>query len=166
MDVRASLRYLRISPRKVRLVLDLVRGQDLAVALQQLAYLPKRSSVPLMKLLKSAEANAVHNFKLDAATLYIKGAYADEGPKLKRFMPRAMGRATPILKRMSHVTVILGQRNAPGAPSGRNAKAAVKKETSPKAKGTPAKGVQPKPGKSAVVRANTKTPAVKKEHKK
>lgn len=111
MDVTAKLRYLRISPRKVRLVLDLIRGRDLGIALQQLAVLPKRSSMPLMKLLKSAKANAEHNFKLDAATLFIKSAYADEGPKLKRFMPRAMGRATPVLKRMSHVTVVLGQRN-------------------------------------------------------
>lgn len=166
MDVRASLRYLRISPRKVRLVLGLIRGRDVAIALQQLANLPKRSSIPLMKLLKSAEANAVHNFKLDTATLYIKSAYADEGPKLKRFMPRAMGRATPILKRMSHVTVILGQRGATDAPSGKGKQDGGKKDTTQKSKQLPQKAVVSKPIKNMRTRTNAKTSSVKKEHAK
>ncbi len=119
MDVVAKLRYLRISPRKVRLVLDLVRGQDLAVAETQLQYLPKASSRPLMKLLKSAAANAEHNFKLDPKGLYIKQAFADEGPKLKRFQPHAMGRATEIRKRSSHVTVVLASRSEPPPPTAR-----------------------------------------------
>ncbi len=107
MDVVAKLRYLRIAPRKVRLVLDLIRGKQLSLAELQLMHLPKASSRPLLKLLKSAQANAENNFKLDIATLYVKQAYANEGPKLKRFLPRAMGRATPIVKRTSHVTIVL-----------------------------------------------------------
>lgn len=109
--VEAHLRYLRIAPRKVRLVLDLVRGKTLEVAEQQLLTLPKASSLPILKLLKSAQANAQHNFKLDPKDLYIRQAFANEGPKLKRFMPHAMGRATTILKRMSHVTVVLAPKN-------------------------------------------------------
>lgn len=107
MDVVAKLRYFRVSPRKVRLVLDLIRGLNVDIAEQQLMNLPKVSSLPLLKLIKSAQANAEHNFKLNKNELYIKQAFADEGPKLKRFTPRAMGRATPVLKRMSHVTIIL-----------------------------------------------------------
>ncbi len=107
MDVIAKLRYFRVSPRKVRLVLGLIRGQHVLFAEQQLMNLPKRSSLPILKLIKSAEANAEHNFKLDPKELFIKKAFADEGPKLKRYTPRAMGRATPILKRMSHVTIVL-----------------------------------------------------------
>lgn len=117
MDVRASLRYLRISPRKVRLVLGLIRGKDVVHARVQLENLPKRSSQPILKLLSSAEANAQNNFKLDPKSMYIKGAYADEGPKLKRFTPRAMGRATPVLKRMSHVTLILSERPKAALPT-------------------------------------------------
>lgn len=112
MDVVAKLRYLKISPRKVRLVLGLIRGRDLPSAERQLQYLPKSSSHPLMKLLKSAEANAVNNFKLDPKTLYIKQAFADEGPKVKRYQPHAMGRATVIMKRSSHVTVVLVSKTA------------------------------------------------------
>ena len=107
MDVIAKLRYLRISPKKVRLVLGLIRGQHVTIAEQQLVNLPKRSCLPILKLIKSAQANAEHNFKLDPKELFIKKAFADEGPKLKRFIPRAMGRATPVLKRMSHVTIVL-----------------------------------------------------------
>jgi len=88
-------------------VLDLIRGKNVEIAEQQLLALPKGSSQPILKLIKSAQANAQHNFKLDPKSLFIRQAYADEGPKLKRYMPHAMGRATVILKRMSHVTIVL-----------------------------------------------------------
>lgn len=113
-DVVAKLRFLRIAPRKVRLVLDLIRGRNVLLAEEQLMHLPKISSAPILKLLKSAEANAQHNFKLDPKTLFVKQAFADEGPKLKRFQPHAMGRATEIFKRMSHVTIILGEKSQAG----------------------------------------------------
>ncbi|MBI5404935.1 MAG: 50S ribosomal protein L22 [Candidatus Kerfeldbacteria bacterium] len=140
--VTAHLRFLRIAPRKVRLVLDLIRGKSLDVAEQQLMALPKGSSQPILKLLKSAQANADHNFKLDPKLLYVSQAYANEGPKLKRYMPHAMGRATVILKRMSHVTVALspisempkpkrkGQR--PAAPAPKPATKPAKKSAAPK----------------------------------
>ena len=114
MDVVAKLRYFRVSPRKVRLVLGLIRGQRVLSAEQQLMNLPKRSSLPILKLMKSAAANAEHNFKLDPKELFIKKAFADEGPKLKRFTPRAMGRAAPVLKRMSHVTIVLAPTSEMG----------------------------------------------------
>lgn len=110
MNVVARLRFVRMAPRKVRPVLDLIRGKSLTLAESQLTHLPRRPSRVLLKLLKSAQANAVNNFKLDPKTLFVKQAYANEGPKLKRFQPRAMGRAHPILKRSSHVTVVLDSR--------------------------------------------------------
>lgn len=106
-DVIASYRYLRVAPKKVRLILDLIRGKHVQAAEQQLLHLPRAASTPLLKLLRSAQANAQHNFKLDPKSLVVRRAFADEGPKLKRYRPRAMGRAGLILKRMSHVTVVL-----------------------------------------------------------
>jgi len=107
MEVRAHLRFLRISPRKVRLVIGLVRGMPVEQAVDQLTVLPKRASLPVLKLLNSAIANAEHNFKLERKDLRIKSIVANEGPKLKRFQPRAFGRAAEILKRMTHVTIVL-----------------------------------------------------------
>lgn len=133
MDVVAKLRYFRVSPRKVRLVLDLIRGLNVEIAEQQLMNLPKASSLPLLKLMRSAQANAEHNFKLNKNDLYVKQAFADEGPKLKRFMPRAMGRATPVLKRMSHVTIILAPTASrmKGIPAPHSKKGTVKPAVKP-----------------------------------
>lgn len=125
MLVRAHLRYLRIAPRKVRLVVDLVRGQSVAHGLDQLSIVPKRSALPVMKLIKSAVANAKNNYQLDEKTLIIKSIVANEGPRLKRFQPRAHGRAAEILKRTTHVTVVLeGKELKAGKP-------AAKKEPKP-----------------------------------
>ena len=110
MEVRAHLRYLRIAPRKVRLVIDLVRGQSVERAVEQLAILPKAAALPVKKLIDSAVANAQHNFKLEKQHLFVKSIVANDGPKLKRYRPRAFGRAAEILKRMSHITVILEDR--------------------------------------------------------
>lgn len=107
MLVRAHLRYLRIAPRKVRLVIGLVRGLSVEAAIDQLSVLPKRASLPVLKLLNSAVANAEHNFKLDRKELIVKSIVANEGPRLKRYQPRAFGRAAEILKRTTHITIVL-----------------------------------------------------------
>ncbi len=109
IEVKAFLKYLRISPRKARLVTDSVKGLKTEQAVKNLAFTPKRTALPLLKLLKSAINNAKTNFRLDPANLYIKEIKVDEGPVLKRHMPRARGRATIIRKRTSHISLILGE---------------------------------------------------------
>ena len=116
MEVRAHLRYLPIAPRKVRLVINLIRGMQVDRALDQLSVLPKASTQPITKLLKSAIANAENNFQLAHQDLMIKTIVANEGPKLKRYRPRAFGRAAEILKRMSHVTIVLEDKAKTTAP--------------------------------------------------
>ena len=103
----AQARFVRQSPSKVRRVLDLVRGLQVDEAREVLHFTPRRATLPVAKLLESAVANAEHNFALDADELHISDAYADEGPTLRRYRPRARGRATPILKRTSHVTIVV-----------------------------------------------------------
>jgi large subunit ribosomal protein L22 len=98
------------------LVINLVRGMDVEHALDQLSVLPKRSSLPVTKLINSAVANAVHNFKLEAKDLVVKSIIANEGPRLKRWQPRAFGRAAEILKRTTHITVILEDKAKSAAP--------------------------------------------------
>ena len=107
METRAAAKYIRISPRKVRLVMDQLRGKKVEEALNLLNFAPQKSAYIVKKLLSSALANAEENSEIDVDTLFIKSIYADEGPTLKRFRPRAMGRATRIRKRTSHLTVIL-----------------------------------------------------------
>jgi len=106
---KAKLRYLRIAPRKVRLAADLIRGLSVNEAEAQLSISPKRASLPLIKLLRSAIANAKHNQQLDAGRLFIKEIRVDQGPTLKRYLPRAMGRATPLHKKSSHITLVLAE---------------------------------------------------------
>jgi len=109
MEVKASLKYLRTSPRKVRLVTDLIKGLPVQNAEAQLNHLSKKSSLPVLKLLKSAVANAENNFQLDKSNLYIKIARVDEGPALKRWRARARGSAYTIKKRTSHIFIILDE---------------------------------------------------------
>jgi len=109
MSITAKLRYLRIAPRKVRLTADLIRGKKVQEALNQLQFITKRAALPLTKLLKSAMANARNNFGLEEGNLYISKITVDEGPKLKRWMPRARGRVTEIQKKTSHITLILDE---------------------------------------------------------
>jgi large subunit ribosomal protein L22 len=116
MEVQAHLRNLRMSPRKVRLVIDLVRGKGVNTALTQLSFLKKDAAEPVFKLIKSAMANAAHNHQLDASTLRIKTITADGGPVLKRFRPRAHGSAAPIRKRTTHISLTLTDEPAPAAP--------------------------------------------------
>ena len=107
MEARAKLSYARIAPRKVSIVLDLIRNQPLDKALAILQYTPKAAPELLYKLVKSAAANAENNFNMDKNSLYVAECYVTPGPTLKRVMPRAQGRAYRILKRTSHITVVL-----------------------------------------------------------
>lgn len=108
MEIIAKLNYYRMAPRKVRLVAGLIRGKKVNEVLAQLAFVGKRSAPDMAKLLKSAISNAKNNFKIkDEQNLYIKKITVDEGPTLKRYMPRARGRAAMIRKRTSHITVVL-----------------------------------------------------------
>jgi len=108
--ITAKLTYLRISPRKVRLVANLVKGLDVEEAEKQLKFLTQRAARPILKLLNSAVANAQHNANLAKESLYVVNVIVEPGPSLKRWRPRAMGRATPIMKRTSHLTVLLDQK--------------------------------------------------------
>ena len=107
---KAILKYARISPRKVSIVLDLIRGKDVEVAMGILKNTHKSASEYLIKLLKSAIANAENNFSLDGSKLYVSECYVCPGPTLKRMMPRAKGSANRILKRTSHVTLVVKER--------------------------------------------------------
>lgn len=107
MEVKAFARHIRMTPRKVRLVADLIRGVKATAALDRLAFSKKWGALPVKKLLESAMANAAHNFKLDKDKLLVKSIYVDNGPTLKRFRPRAFGRAATIRKRTSHIGIIL-----------------------------------------------------------
>lgn len=109
MEVKAHLRYARITPRKMRLVGNLCKGLPVEKAHYQLAYCQKRGGKLLATLLKSAVANAREKGGIDMDNLYVKRVLVTEGPQLKRFLPRAMGRATKILKKMSHITIILDE---------------------------------------------------------
>ncbi|MER3537755.1 MAG: 50S ribosomal protein L22 [Thermus sp.] len=111
MEAKAIARYIRISPRKVRLVVDLIRGKSLEEARAILRYLNKRAALPVAKVLESAAANAVNNHDLLEDRLFVKAAYVDEGPALKRVLPRARGRADILKKRTSHITIVLGEKH-------------------------------------------------------
>ena len=109
MEVKARLRFTRIAPRKARLVADLIRGKGSEEALSVLTFTPKAAARIIIKLLKSAVANAAQK-KIDVDHLYVKTITVDQGPTMKRFMPRALGRATTIRKRTSHITIVLDER--------------------------------------------------------
>lgn len=110
MDIHASLRYLRMAPRKVRLVIDAVRGLPVMVADTRLTFMKQGAVEPVQKLLRSAMANAEHNFHLKKEDLFIKTITADGGPTLKRSRPRARGSAAPIRKRTTHVMIVLAPK--------------------------------------------------------
>ncbi len=110
METRAVAKFVRISPRKIRLVMNQVRGKQVGEALNMLSFAPQRGARILKKLVNSAIANAEQNTSVDVDSLYIMRVYADEGPTLKRWRPRAQGRATSIRKRTSHLTVVLNEK--------------------------------------------------------
>lgn len=110
MEVKVKTRHIRISPRKMRLVSDLVRGQMVGDAIATLKFTNKRGAKILYKALMSAVSNAENKGTLDVDTLYVKKVWVDEGSTMKRFLPRAQGRATTVRKRMSHLNVILDEK--------------------------------------------------------
>lgn len=109
MEATATVRYIRMSPKKIRLMADLIRGKKVSAAQVQLMVASKDAAIPLLKLLKSVSANA-EGKKMDAEKLFVKSIMVDGGPTLKRSRPRAFGRAAPIRKRTSHVTIVLAER--------------------------------------------------------
>ena len=110
MESRAVTKYQRISAQKARLVVDLIRGRRVEQALGILEFTSKKAAGVIAKTVKSAVANAESTQNVDVDQLYVKRAYVDEGPTLKRFMPRAHGRATPIAKRTSHITIVVDEQ--------------------------------------------------------
>ena len=110
MEARAQLNFARISPREVSIVLDLIRNQPADKAMAILKYTPKAACEPLEKLLKSAMANAENNNNMDVSKLYVAECFVCQGPILKRIRPRAQGRAFRIVKRTSHITVVLKEK--------------------------------------------------------
>ena len=121
----AQARFVRTTPMKCRRVIDLVRGMDADEALDVLRFAPQSASEPVAKVLASAIANAEHNKNLDPRDLFISQAYVDEGPTLKRFRPRAQGRAFRIRKRTSHITIVVQATATDAAPTGTKATRAV-----------------------------------------
>ena len=118
--VTAQLNNLRQSPRKVRMIVDLVRGKGVLKALQQLEFVIRRPAQPISKLLRSAIANAENNYNMVASNLYIKEFYVDEGVKLKRYRPKAMGAVGEIQKKTSHIRLVLAEK-VPGLKAGKKA---------------------------------------------
>ncbi len=117
-SARASARFVRVTPQKARRVINLIRGMSAAEAQTLLRFAPQTASEPIGKVLDSAVANATNNFNLDPRTLVISEAYVDEGPTMKRFRPRAQGRAGQILKRTSHITVVVESVDADSQKKG------------------------------------------------
>ena|SRR3989344_2532866 len=112
MEIKVFLRNLRTAPRKSREVVDLIRNKNVAQARASLEFTVKRSAEPILKLLNSAIASALNDFHLEESNLYVSQVMVDEGPKLKRSHPMSRGRAYPIIKRTSHITLILGEINS------------------------------------------------------
>ena len=110
MEVRATAKYIRTSPRKVKLVADAVRGRPVPEALAALGLMPQIAAYEVAKVVKSAAANAENNYGMSPSDLYVVRVLANEGPTLKRWRPRAHGRVSPLLKRSSHITVIVDER--------------------------------------------------------
>ncbi|MCD8501840.1 MAG: 50S ribosomal protein L22 [Bacillaceae bacterium] len=110
MQAKAVAKQVRIAPRKVRLVVDLIRGKQVGEAVAILRHTPKTASPVVEKLLNSAIANAEHNYEMDVNNLVVSEVFVDEGATLKRFRPRAMGRASRINKRTSHITIVVSEK--------------------------------------------------------
>ena len=109
-EVKAVAKFVRIAPRKVRVVMNLIRGKNVSDAFAILKFTPKRGAVLLEKVLRSAVANAENNFDMDSDNLYVSTCFVDQGPTLKRIHPRSRGQAFSILKRTSHITVIVSEK--------------------------------------------------------
>lgn len=132
MEAKAITRYIRIAPRKMRLVIDTVRSKSVDEAFSILTGLKKKAARLVEKTLKSAQANAIQK-KMDETRLYVAEIKADGGPQLKRYMPRSMGRADTILKRMTHLTVVIGETEVVQAPKSKVQAEPKEKKEKPKA---------------------------------
>lgn len=110
MEARAIARYVRLSPRKARLVIDLIRGSSVADALGTLRFTPQRAGRTIEKVLRSAVANAAHNFEMSEDDLFVAEAFVDQGPRLRRVRPRARGRRDIISRPTAHITVVVKER--------------------------------------------------------
>ena len=110
MEAKAVAKYIRIAPRKARLIIDLIRGKNVREAEAILKFVPNRAAEPIAKVLHSAVSNAENNLELDKEDLIVTKVFVDQGPSLKRFKPRAMGRADRMVHRTSHITVVVGNR--------------------------------------------------------
>ncbi len=143
IEVRATARFIRMSPTKVRQVIDLIRGRHVDDARRVLRFSSRAAAVPVAKVLDSAIANAEHNRGLTADELVVARAWVDEGPTLRRFRPRAMGRATRIRKRTCHISVVVGRAQdlAPASPTVRQTTRRVRNTTVDK-KPSPARAAQ------------------------
>ena len=151
MEITAKTRTTRIAPRKARLVIGLVKGMSAKFAIDELLELPKKSSVIVLKLLKSAIASAKHNYNIDLEDLFISKAFVDQGPTLKRWRPRAFGRVAAIRKKTSHITIVLSQNIEDKKSSVKKdeAKKSTSKENEVKPKDKIAKNADKKPVSSA-----------------
>ncbi|BDB40585.1 MULTISPECIES: 50S ribosomal protein L22 [Mycobacterium] len=149
----AKARFVRVSPRKARRVIDLVRGRSVTDALDILRWAPQAASEPVAKVIASAAANAQNNNGLDPATLVVATVYADEGPTAKRIRPRAQGRAFRIRRRTSHITVIVESRPSKDQRSSKSARTRRAEGSKAATKAGPASGAK---------KAATKAPAAKK----
>lgn len=109
MEIKAKAKYVRMSPRKIRLIADVIRKMPVNQAIEQLQFINKKATEPVVKVVKSAIANATNNFELEQDNLFVKEITIDEGPTLHRWMPRAHGRATSIRKKTSHINLVLGE---------------------------------------------------------
>lgn len=154
----AKARFVRVSPRKARRVIDLVRGRSVTDALDILRWAPQAASEPVAKVIASAAANAQNNNGLDPATLVVATVYADEGPTAKRIRPRAQGRAFRIRKRTSHITVVVESRPASDQRSAKSTRARRAEASKAAAKKAPATKA---PAKKAGASSGTKAPAKK-----
>jgi large subunit ribosomal protein L22 len=110
MEARATAKYIDVSPRKARLVADAVRGRPVKQALAMLQFMPQKSARHVRKVIQSAVANAENNYAMNVDSLYVSSIYVNEGPTQRRFRPRAHGRVSPLLKRSSHVTAIVAEK--------------------------------------------------------
>ena len=138
-ETKAVLRNARMSPRRTRLLLDMIRGMKADEAVLQLSFSEKRVAGPLAKLLKSAVANAVHNHGIDKSTLIVSGGFVDGGPTVHRWMPKAFGSAGKIRKRTSHVTLVLSGEASDVAPTAEKTAGETKKKAAPKKRAAAAK---------------------------
>lgn len=164
MDIRAKAKYIRISPKKVRLVVDIIRGMETNKALSQLSFVNKKAVKPVKKLIESAIANAQHNYELDKNNLFIKEISVDEGRILYRWTPRALGRATPIRKRTSHINLILGESVDSGVVESKKQEIAAPVSLEDMAKGQSGSSKETKgSGKKSKSAKETKEKAVKEQ---